>query len=211
VEHAPVGCVPKSRNDYGEPFAAAVPPDPFPCAVSESQSSGRASTPTMRRSFATCARTAPILPIESSPRTDSITVAGRELQARAKSASSALCHWYVDGGQPADHRSSADCVSYKGLEPVRAALLKNIDAEIRSQAWDRKSCVPTWRDFSLRSWHGQGGDEVLDRFQVRLFTEGSGTQIFSTTFAQWTAREALRRAQPLTLLCASLPGSASGL
>jgi hypothetical protein len=49
------------------------------------------------------------------------------------------------------------------------------------------------------------GDEVLDRFQVRLLTEGSGTQIFSTTFAQWTAREALRRAQPLTLLVRFAP------
>ena len=46
----------------------------------------------------------------------------------------------------------------------------------------------------------KNGDPVLDRFQVKLFTEGSGTQIFSTTFAQWTTREALRRAQPLTLL-----------
>jgi len=32
------------------------------------------------------------------------------------------------------------------------------------------------------------GDEVLNRFQVRLLTEGSGTQIFSTTFTQWEAR-----------------------
>ena len=40
------------------------------------------------------------------------------------------------------------------------------------------------------------GDEVLDRFRIKMLTEGSGTQIFSTTFAQWTAREALRRAQP---------------
>ena len=37
------------------------------------------------------------------------------------------------------------------------------------------------------------GDEVLNRFQVRLLTEGSGTQIFSTTFTQWAAREASRR------------------
>jgi hypothetical protein len=44
------------------------------------------------------------------------------------------------------------------------------------------------------------GDAVLNYFQIKLFTEGSGTQIFSTTFAQWAAREALRRAQPLTLL-----------
>ena len=51
----------------------------------------------------------------------------------------------------------------------------------------------------------KAGDEVLDRFQVKLLTEGSGTQIFSTTFAQWTAREALRRAQPLTLLVRFAP------
>jgi hypothetical protein len=46
---------------------------------------------------------------------------------------------------------------------------------------------------------------VLDRFRVKLLTEGSGTQIFSTTFAQWAAREALRRAQPLTLLVRFAP------
>jgi hypothetical protein len=48
-------------------------------------------------------------------------------------------------------------------------------------------------------------EEVLDRFQVSLLTEGSGTQIFSTSFAQWAAREALRRAQPLTLLVRFAP------
>ena len=49
------------------------------------------------------------------------------------------------------------------------------------------------------------GDPVLDRFQLKVLTEGSGTQIFSTTFAQWSAREALRRAQPLTLLVRFTP------
>jgi hypothetical protein len=48
-------------------------------------------------------------------------------------------------------------------------------------------------------------DEVLERFEVSLLTEGSGTQIFSTSFAQWAAREALRRAQPLTLLVRFAP------
>jgi hypothetical protein len=45
----------------------------------------------------------------------------------------------------------------------------------------------------------------LERFQLKLLTEGSGTQIFSTTFAQWSARETLRRAQPLTLLVRFAP------
>jgi hypothetical protein len=49
------------------------------------------------------------------------------------------------------------------------------------------------------------GDEVLDRFRIKMLTEGSGTQIFSTTFVQWTTREALRRAQPLTLLARFAP------
>ena len=51
----------------------------------------------------------------------------------------------------------------------------------------------------------EAGDAVLDRFRVKFLTEGSGTQIYSTTFAQWAAREALRRAQPLTLLVRFAP------
>ena len=48
-------------------------------------------------------------------------------------------------------------------------------------------------------------DAVLARFQLKVLTEGSGTQIFSTTFAQWAAREALRRAQPLTMVVRFAP------
>jgi hypothetical protein len=49
------------------------------------------------------------------------------------------------------------------------------------------------------------GDAVLNRFQVSLLTEGSGTQVFATTFVQWAARETLRRAQPLTLFARFAP------
>jgi hypothetical protein len=51
----------------------------------------------------------------------------------------------------------------------------------------------------------KSSDTVLDRFQVKLLTEGSGTQIFSTSFTQWAAREALRRAQPVTMLVRFAP------
>src|SRR3982751_5956963 len=50
-----------------------------------------------------------------------------------------------------------------------------------------------------------GGDSVLDRFQLSILTEGSGTQVFATTFVQWAAREALRRAQPTTMLVRFAP------
>jgi hypothetical protein len=49
------------------------------------------------------------------------------------------------------------------------------------------------------------GDGALDRFQLSLLTEGSGTQIYSTTFVQWAAREALRRAHPLTIFTRYAP------
>jgi hypothetical protein len=46
----------------------------------------------------------------------------------------------------------------------------------------------------------ESADKVLSHFALKLLTEGSGTQVFSTTFAQWAARESLRRAEPLTLV-----------
>ena len=92
------------------------------------------------------------------------------------------------------------------LEPTRAALLRKIQAEIQRPGMGPEELrthlarlVPA--DLGM----DKSGDAVLNRFQVKLLTEGSGTQIFSTTFAQWTAREALRRAQPLTLLVRFAP------
>lgn len=50
-----------------------------------------------------------------------------------------------------------------------------------------------------------GDAATLARFQLSVLTEGSGTQLFSTTFVQWTVRETLRRAQPLTLIARFTP------
>jgi hypothetical protein len=126
--------------------------------------------------------------------------------ARAKSAPLPYGHWYIDGGQEVPHPAAITCISYKSLESARAALLSRMQAETK-----RSGAGPE----SLRTLMAQmhpadlgfdnSGDPVLDRFQVRLLTEGSGTQIFSTSFAQWAARESLRRAQPLTLLVRFAP------
>jgi hypothetical protein len=126
--------------------------------------------------------------------------------ARAKAHPVPYGHWYIDGSQAAAHDPALTCVSYHTLEPVRAALSGKIRAEI-----ERPGMGPEALRTLLAQMHpadlglGKAGDAVLDRFQVKLLTEGSGTQVFSTTFAQWTAREALRRAQPLTLLVRFAP------
>jgi hypothetical protein len=126
--------------------------------------------------------------------------------ARAKANPVAYGHWYVDGGQPAECDPLLTCVSYQGLAPARVALLRNIQTELQ-----RPGMGPEQLRTHLAQLNpgdlgmDRAGSQVLERFQVKLLTEGSGTQIFSTTFAQWTAREALRRAQPLTLLVRFAP------
>lgn len=110
-------------------------------------------------------------------------------------------HWYVEGGQTMEHSSMLTCVSYKALEPARLTLLRMMQAEIERPGMGPEELRTNLAELQPADVGlGKLGDTVLSHFQLKVLTEGSGTQIFSTTFAQWTAREALRRAQPLTLL-----------
>ena len=118
--------------------------------------------------------------------------------ARAKAHPSPYGHWYIDGGTAVDHDPSITCASYAGLETARVALLRNIQHEIERPGMGPEELRTHLAKLVPSDLGMDTGDPVLDRFQVRLLTEGSGTQIFSTTFTQWTTREALRRAQPLT-------------
>ena len=99
--------------------------------------------------------------------------------------------WYIDGGQEADHSPSLTCVSYRALEPARSALLHNIQTELQRPGMGPEE-LRTHLARLLPADLGMNGsgDAVFNRFQVKLLTEGSGSQIFSTTFAQWTAHEA---------------------
>jgi hypothetical protein len=128
------------------------------------------------------------------------------VSARAKAHPIPYGHWYVDGGTAVDHSSLLTCVQYRALEPVRAALLKYMQTEIKQPGMGPEE-LRTGMARLLPADLGmdKAGDAVLDRFQITLLTEGSGTQIFSTSFAQWATREALRRAQPLTLLVRFAP------
>lgn len=125
---------------------------------------------------------------------------------RAKNHPTAYGHWYIDGAQAIDHDPALTCVSYHGLEAVRVALLGKMEAEIQSSGMGPealRTILSQMRPEDLNM--SADGDPVLNHFQLKLLTEGSGTQVFSTTFVQWAAREALRRAQPLTLLLRFAP------
>ena len=114
-------------------------------------------------------------------------------------------HWYIDGGIPAADLDGVTSVSYARLEPTRAALLRRMSREVHAPGMGPEQL----RTIMARMRPAELGladeDAVLSRFKVSVLTEGSGTQVFSTTFVQWAAREALRRAQPLTLLARFAP------
>lgn len=131
--------------------------------------------------------------------------------ARAKAHPAPYAHWYIDGGREAPYDPALTCISYNALEPARNALLHKMRGEIEKPGMGPETLRTRMaqmrpEDLGLgKAGEGKAGDGILDRFQVKLLTEGSGTQIFSTTFAQWAARETLRRAQPLTLLVRFAP------
>ena len=130
------------------------------------------------------------------------------LGKRAQQHPASYAHWYVEGGEAIEIMAPGITnVSYGGLEAPRKLLLSKMETGISSGAGGPealRSLLAQMRPEDL-GFSKSPADAILNRFKVALLTEGSGTQIFSTTFAQWAAREVLRRAQPLTLLVRFAP------
>jgi hypothetical protein len=139
---------------------------------------------------------------------DGLRVLLEAVSARQKSHPIPYGHWYIDGGEDAEHSAGLTCVSYKRLEGVRAILLRRIQTEL-GRPGNGPEALRTFlaqlRPGDIDASAQGASDETMRRFELKLLTEASGTQIFSTVFAQWAAREALRRAQPLTLLVRFAP------
>jgi hypothetical protein len=116
--------------------------------------------------------------------------------------------WYIDGGEPWPHdTASLDLLSYAQLRPVRENVLERMNRFTQSG--------PGGAEAMRRMLEGlhpaeSGADTVtsdplMQHFITMLFVEGSGTQIYSTSYVQWAARETLRRAQPEQLLVRFAP------
>ena len=121
----------------------------------------------------------------------------------------AYAHWYVDGGAPyvSPGPDGLLTISYERLAPVRRALLAKVNT-VRASGdvvgpENLRSLLATLRPGQLGVT--ETGDPVKQHFELSLLTEGSGTQIFSTTFVQWAGRELLRRARPITLVLRYAP------
>lgn len=117
-----------------------------------------------------------------------------------------FAHWYIEGGDLDPHAPSGlASTSYNALGPIRDALMTKMRRVMQRGGGGPELLRTELAQMRPEDVGMKTGDPVLNRFQLSLLTEGSGTQIFSTTFVQWAAREALRRAQPVTLLAHYAP------
>ena len=115
-------------------------------------------------------------------------------------------HWYIDGGAGLATPDTVTRVSYSALSGPRATLQSRMQKTYEAAVFDPEAFRTMLAQIKPEeAGLNSGGDAVLNRFELSLLTEGSGTQVFSTTFVQWAAREALRRAQPLTMFTRFTP------
>jgi hypothetical protein len=129
------------------------------------------------------------------------------IDARAETSPVRFGHWYISGtDDEALANSRMTYVSYGSLSQVRAALLEKMTQATQSgrgpEALHAELLELQPGDFGLAHSGDQG---ILNHFKVNVLTQGSGTQIFSTSFVEWTAREAMRRAQPITMFVRFAP------
>jgi hypothetical protein len=136
------------------------------------------------------------------------------LKTRAKSQPLPYAHWYIDGGQPDATFGSYQGItatSYHDLMPVARREL-NLTSDFVTRTAANGTGGPEALQSFMTSLNqadlgldGTTHDPILRHFELGVLTEGAGTQVFSTTFVQWAAREAMRRAQPITMLARFAP------
>jgi hypothetical protein len=125
---------------------------------------------------------------------------------RARAHPAPYSHWYIDGGPGLAAPAGVTRISYDALAAPRAALQSRMQKTYEAAVFDPEAFRTMLAQIKPQeAGLDSGADAVLNRFQLSLLTEGSGTQVFATTFVQWATREALRRAQPLTLIARFAP------
>ena len=131
------------------------------------------------------------------------------LRARAQTTPQNYAHWYVDGGEsaavpPGD--APLDSITFPGIAPVTDAVLHAMDKAVQ-EGTGPELLADRLREMGPAAL---GLDRVTGDIRIRglllsLMTQGSGTQLYSTSFVQTAAVELLRRAQPETLLARFAP------
>jgi hypothetical protein len=139
---------------------------------------------------------------------DGIRILVEAAASRAAAHPIPFSHWYIDGGVGEPVACPVlTVVAYRSLDQERAAVLKKMANVVRSGSGGPEMLHSLMVQLTPEEigLNGAGKEAVLNHFVTDVLAQGSGTQVFSTSFVQWAAREALRRAQPVTLLARFAP------
>ncbi|HTB96296.1 MAG TPA: hypothetical protein VK716_04760 [Terracidiphilus sp.] len=129
-----------------------------------------------------------------------------ELTKRASTTKVDYGHWYIDGGRPEPiGQRGISRFSWTESEALREAVLQKAQGVMESGSGGPEMLRSMMANWALEAHKAQSGDALVDQFVMSVYGEGSGTQIFSTTFVQWAAREVLRRAEPESLVARFAP------
>ena len=133
---------------------------------------------------------------------------------RARKMPAKYAHWYIDGAQgdgACGAQQGVTAISFNDLAPaalkglnLTRSFVEGVDTRMTAAPEAAQSFMAALKPEDL-DLHERIDDEPLRHFAVKVLTGGAGTQVFSTTFVQWAAREAMRRAQPLTTLVRFAP------
>lgn len=139
-------------------------------------------------------------------REDGLATLRDRVVTRSRQYSQAFAHWHIDGENISPEPGVAS-VCFDGLAGVRSKLVDKMRRVMQPGGGGPETLRTMLAEMRPEDvgMSGAASDAVLNRFAISVLTEGSGTQIFATTFVQWSAREVLRRAQPLTLLARFTP------
>lgn len=125
----------------------------------------------------------------------------RHLAGRGSAAPVPYGHWYIEGASLAPVQSSGiNRFSWNESTKLRAEVLRKVQSVIGSGAGGPEMLRTVMAGWTSQDESAGASDTLIDSLVQRIYDEGSGTQIFSTTFVQWSAREVLRRAQPVSLV-----------
>ena len=125
----------------------------------------------------------------------------RELDRRTAETLTPFDHWYIDGGGSGEKISNGICqCSWTGSTALRAEMLDRIEKIVGSGSGGPEILRSAMASWNPGTRNVITGNELVDRFILSVYAEGSGTQVFSTTFVQWATREILRRAEPVSVV-----------
>ena len=129
--------------------------------------------------------------------------------ARAAADPAPYRHWYVDGGPP--WPLSAGCpavhgISFPAAAPLTAAVLREMDRAVEDGSGPEVLAARLREAAPALLRIPVGADDArVTSLLVSLLVEGSGTQLYSTSFVQAAALALVRRAEPSTLLLRFAP------